>query len=348
MTSEWIGLVEIVILGATLLTTVGLSTFIALQARRHFQLQHAKEYIARFNSAEMVRLRDTVDRWLAENPDPGGRAVATGGETEVAVRTFINFFQELGVAWKHGTVHREYTWDLFGGLIHRYWAELGPFCEAQRISRGRPTLYRDFENLVGEMKRMDGERAVPEGNAGGAGEVYLFGYGSLISPESVARTLGREPDVARHKPVWLNGYERGWTVHDMVRSGPENVVRPTAFLNIAPHAGRRCNGIAVPVKTTDLDGFDRRERCYARVDVSACVTPPLDQPVFAYVGRGPWTTMPEETVALAKYLEVVESGLGRWGDGFAADYEASTLPQPWPTVEGDYGFEPRPAGNGGR
>ena len=342
MSSNWIGLVEIMILGATLLTTVCLSLFIALQAKRHFQLQHAKEFIARFNAAEMVRVRDAVDRWLNENQDPRILVGADGGEAAIAMRTFINFFQELGVAWKHGTVHREYTWDLFGGLIQRYWAELAPYCEAHRASSGRQALYRDFERLVGQMAAMDGHRGVVGRAVGGTEEVYLFGYGSLISPDSVARTLGREPDGRRLKPVWLNGYERGWTVHDMVRFEGAAEPRPVSFLNISPHPGRRCNGIAVPVHAADLDGFDRRERCYRRVDVSAQITPALDKPVHAYVGCEPWTNMPQSTVVAAKYDALVTGALGRWGRGFVEDYQASTLPLAWPKVEGDYEFVPHP------
>lgn len=320
-----------------------------MQARRHFRLEHAKEFIARFNAAEMVRVRDLVDRWFAQRRRPGELidAERTGSpgdaaEAAIAMRTFINFFQELGVAWKHGTVHREYTWDLFGGLIRRYWHELSPYCEAQRAARMRPTLYRDFERLVQAMDAMDAGRTTPgpatEPVASQDDVVYLFGYGSLICPESVARTLGRNADAGRLKPVWLNGYERGWTVRDMARFNDESDPRPTAFLNITPHAGRRCNGIAVPITTADLDGFDRRERSYRRVDVSAMITPQLDRPVLAYVGCQPWTDMPDESVVATKYEALVESAIAKWGDAFARDYHASTQPREWPTVAGDYTF----------
>ncbi len=346
-------MIEIAILGATLLTTVGLSLFIALQARRHFRLEHAKEFIARFNAAEMVRVRDVVDRWFAQRRLPGElidaeRTGAPGdaAEAAIAMRTFINFFQELGVAWKHGTVHREYTWDLFGGLIRRYWRELSPYCEAQRAARMRPTLYRDFENLVQEMDAMDAGRTTGDpattSATGGDEGVYLFGYGSLICPDSVARTLGRNADAGRLKTVWLNGYERGWTVRDMARFNDEPDPRPTAFLNIAPHAGRRCNGIAVPITTADLEGFDRRERSYQRIDVSEMITPPLDRPVHAYVGCEPWTDMPDNTVVAAKYGALVESAIARWGDAFTRDYHATTQPCVWPAITGDYSFVTRP------
>lgn len=350
--SEWIGFIEIAILGATLLTTVGLSLFIALQARRHFRLQHAKEFIARFNAAEMVRVRDTVDRWLAQprNPDELIHAESTGkhgnaGDAAIAIRTFINFFQELGVAWKHDTVHREYTWDLFGGLIRRYWSELSPYCQAQRVARKRPTLYRDFENLVESMAAMDHRRTPTETptTTSGTNTVYLFGYGSLMCPDSVARTLGRKVDTDQLTPVWLNGHQRAWSVHDMARFDEEDNPRPTAFLNISPHAGRRCNGIAIPISVEDLDGFDQRERSYRRVDVSALITPPLDRPIHTYVGCEPWTKMPEHAVVAAKYENLVESAISRWGPAFAADYQASTQPRTWPAAPGDYTFTPQQA-----
>jgi len=350
--TEWAGLIEIAILGATLLTTVGLSLFIALQARRHFRLQHAKEFIARFNAAEMVRVRDGVDRWLARRRDPLELIDAEPkgvdgeiGEAAIAMRTFINFFQELGVAWKHGTVHREYTWDLFGGLIRRYWSELAPYCDAQRTARNRPSLYRDFENLVDAMARMDGRIKAPgpspESVAAGDDVVYLFGYGSLICPDSVARTLGRQVEGQDLKKVWLNGYERGWTVYDEVCFEDETAPRPTAFLNIAPHAGHRCNGIAVPVTVEDLAGFDERERSYRRVDVSESVAPQLNRPIYAYVGCKPWTEMPKQTVVAAKYDALVDRAISRWGESFVHDYQSSTRACGWPKVEGDYTFFPR-------
>lgn len=349
MTAEWIGLVEIAILGVTLLTTVGLSLFIALQARRHFRLQHAKEFIARFNAAEMVKVRDAVDHWLSLGRDPGelieaeqtGQAETACDAHAVAVRTFINFFQELGVAWKHGTVHREYTWDLFAGLIAKYWAALLHYCRAQRIAKDRPTLYCDFESLARQMAEMDRHHSSLRKKSAQSTEAYLFGYGSLMSPESIARTLGRPVELNALKTVWLNGYERGWTVYDTLLFGDQGEGKPAAFLNIRPHAGRRCNGIALPVRIADLNGFDQRERNYRRVDVSALISPPLERPVFTYVGKEPWTRLPPDTVVASKYIALVESALTHWSPAFRESYHASTAPCPHPREEGSYTFAPQ-------
>jgi len=345
MDNQWINLIEISILGATLLTTVALSLFIALQARRHFRLQHAKEFIARFNSAEMVKVRNTVDRWLASARPAAELLSAERGEgpcgpedAAIAMRTFINFYQELGVAWKHGTVHHEYTWDLFGGLASRYWKALAPYCAAQREAQERPTLYRDFEHLVHAMAAMDRKRTKPDVNAT---TVYLFGYGSLISQSSAERTLGRSLPQGALQKVWLNGYARGWTVYDTVEFEGSTAPQPTAFLNVAPDVSQRCNGIALPVARDELERFDQRERSYRRVDVSAHISPPLDKPVYTYVGVEPWTTLPKETVVAERYATLVEAAVQASGEAFANDYKNSTQDNPWPLVAGTYSFPPR-------
>lgn len=348
MNTEWIGFVEIAILGATLLTTVALSLFIALQARRHFRLQHAKEFIARFNGSEMVRIRDRVDRWLVdsatESNSSESEVKALGqpfeDECSIAIRTFINFFQELGVAWKHGTVHHEYTWDLFAGLTAKYWQALSPYCKAQRIERDRPTLFNDFENLAKELAAMDLKRN-PENRSNENSVIYIFGYGSLISAESAARTLGREPEPGSLKRVWLNGFERSWSVFDSVQFYNSEEPIPTVFLNLVPHQGRRCNGILIPVKKHELELLDKRERSYKRLDVSKSISPALDHPVHTYVGRKPWTDVPDNAVVAAKYLNLVKEASKGWGSAFENDFNASTSELDYPLQVGTYAFVDR-------
>lgn len=359
--SDLIGLSEVILLAATLLATVGVGAYVAWQTARHFQLQHAKEFIARFNSEDMVSIRRRVDTYLtsnrsaaeliaAEEADPYGEAAR---EID-AIRTFVNFFQELGVAYKHRTVHGVYTWDLFGALIQKYWKLLHPFVVEVRQRRNRMTVFQDFEALAATMRKQDQRRGVvtpsvevATDSAPGAtpaasdDRVFVFGYGSLFNPDSTGRTLGYKPQASDLQVAWLAGYRRAWTVwdHVMMEHGADEVgPRPMAFLNVEPDVGARCNGVVFAVKPDQLPSFDKRERHYKRVDVTELITPRPSRPVVTYVGMEPWTQLPDETVVSARYELTVDEGLSVWGAAVRSDFEASTRPHDLPRVEGAYTF----------
>lgn len=104
---------------------------------------------------------------------------------------------------------------------------------------------------------------------------WVFGYGSLVAPSSVARTIDRvieHPDerVVTH----LHGYGRrwnygsqllrgNWTVGDI--SVSDGVV---VSLGLEAAAGEQCNGVSILVDDTELAALDARESDYELTDIT--------------------------------------------------------------------------------
>jgi hypothetical protein len=109
--------------------------------------------------------------------------------------------------------------------------------------------------------------------------VYVFGYASLVSPESVERTLDAAP--SEFHLASLAGWRRDWLVGSDRTSHPERefVTADEAtydgvvvVLGIAEAAGADCGGAVFSVSPGDLSQLDVRERNYRRIDVTAGVS----------------------------------------------------------------------------
>src|SRR5690349_8504669 len=107
--------------------------------------------------------------------------------------------------------------------------------------------------------------------------VWVFGYGSLVSPESFGRTLGRplRMGVDVH-PAELAGYGRRWNygvLHVTARTDSErSLPRTIVALGIVESESESVNGVIGWVEHGELVELDRRERHYDRVDVTDQVT----------------------------------------------------------------------------
>ena len=109
-------------------------------------------------------------------------------------------------------------------------------------------------------------------------ETWVFGYGSLVSPDSLATTIGRVVDPSDVAVATLTGYGRRWNygakhvraawTHDGVEVSDGVMVA----LGIESSADESCNGVLVRVTGDDLLRLDRRERDYDRTDVTELIT----------------------------------------------------------------------------
>ncbi len=349
MTSSWFSLLEIIVLATALIVTIFVSWRVAVQTRNHFQLEHSRSFIERFNSAEMVSLRRLVDEWIGSGETPEALAIRVsagddgGKTTSAALRTFVNFFQELGVAYRHKAVKRSYTWDVFGALVSRYWRDLGTYISATRRRHGRPTLHSDFEELAAEMVRLDARRGI-KGRGTASSEdppTWIFGYGSLLNPNSIEQTMSEPFDRSRLELAWLNGYRRDWMVWDEVEfeyDPPRQV--PLAYLALTPDPGARCNGVLFPVSFAELEAFDSRERNYRRVDVTGNLEASVKGAVYTYVGRAEYGEFPDGIRISQRYANILEEALSMWGQEFREDYDASTGDTSIELIQGEYHFVP--------
>jgi cation transport regulator ChaC len=169
-----------------------------------------------------------------------------------------------------------------------------------------------------------------------AGE-HIFGYGSLACPENLGRFLRRHgiPRVeARY--ARLKGFRRAWNVaHDNMveRPGCRIYVDPVSgarhrgavtFLNVYRALGHAVNGVVFEVPAAALAPFDRRERDYARLDVTDEVEVEGGLAGRVWVYSADVTGLGAHSVASAAGTAVVPAGyVGEIEAAFAARGEAA-------------------------
>jgi len=127
---------------------------------------------------------------------------------------------------------------------------------------------------------------------------WIFGYGSLVSPVSLASTIGRSVAVGDGMHVAsLSGYRRAWNYGSEVLrgdwvgpDGSETIGGLVVSLGIVADPHESINGVVFAVDPEELADLDWRERAYDRVDITDRITlidtpVTLDDPIAVYVPR---------------------------------------------------------------
>ena len=169
--------------------------------------------------------------------------------------------------------------------------------------------------------------------------IAVFGYGSLVSRESAAQTLGRS--VSAPQPARLRGWSRAWTlVRDNLASektfarADGSLPRFCIGLNVEPsERPTDPNGALIGVSEPELERLDLREIRYLRVDVREQIE--LGDPsaavdfdtVYVYYAKPEHhrATPPPQTILIASYLRTVESAFDELGPGELERFRATTL-----------------------
>ena len=169
---------------------------------------------------------------------------------------------------------------------------------------------------------------------------YVFGYGSLMNPASIQRTVAREVPRDTLIPAILRDYVRKWDLVDWIRFEQDlsGTVVPAAFLDVAQQPGREVNGILLALSEEELSRMDGREKNYDRVNISSLIEPRVSPDVFTYVGKDIHTHPPSDTCVPADYEALVLAGVREWGAAFEAQYHQTTLPHNFPRRSGRYFF----------
>lgn len=179
--------------------------------------------------------------------------------------------------------------------------------------------------------------------------LWVFGYGSLVSPASFGRTLGRElrPGIDVFEAD-LAGFGRRWNYGVMHSvgvwtddEGAEHE-RTIVALGVVESAGETVNGVVGYVELDELTDLDRRERHYDRVDVadrttvhadhgidgSIMVYVPKREPIEHYQrARDAGTAAVDE-----RYWSLVDGAFAALGPDRHARYHATTPPPDVPIV----------------
>ncbi len=176
-------------------------------------------------------------------------------------------------------------------------------------------------------------------------EVFLFGYGSLVSAASIGHTLGFDvPAGSGPIPAVLQGWQRQWNAGSDRTSHPERVMLEEsgaeftgtmAVLGIASVAGARCTGAVYRLRACDVGRLIDRERNYRLQDVSDAVTwpgRPDDVPVLTFVPheaalkRLATAERRGTAVIRREYAELVDSAFRSLGPDRYEEFQAGTAP----------------------
>ncbi len=101
-------------------------------------------------------------------------------------------------------------------------------------------------------------------------QLYVFGYGSLTNPTSVAKTLpGKRATIS----TILIGYQRKINAP----------VNGYLYLNIVPQAHTKVEGVLIAITAQELETLKEREPGYARTDITDKLATPLEGMAYTFI-----------------------------------------------------------------
>jgi hypothetical protein len=187
-----------------------------------------------------------------------------------------------------------------------------------------------------------------------SGSLGLFGYGSLVLPESASMTLGRPAGELR--PARLHDWRRRFSQRRDNLTCEKTFEcdggwRPEWILGLnveeAEDQAGPVNGVVIELSEAELDRLDIREIRYDRVDVTGSVEGgELPERIVTYKAK-PFHLAPEppeDAVILETYASAVEQGFAALGQGELEHYLATT-PYPVERVEATLVVDWIPEGN---
>ena len=99
---------------------------------------------------------------------------------------------------------------------------------------------------------------------------YIFGYGSLMNPKSLQKTLPGDREVIRAR---VSGFQRKMNAP----------VNGYAYLNLIEREGSSVEGVLIPISETELDIISEREIGYVRTDITALLNVKIEGRALAFV-----------------------------------------------------------------
>jgi Gamma-glutamyl cyclotransferase, AIG2-like len=185
-------------------------------------------------------------------------------------------------------------------------------------------------------------------------KIGLFGYGSLVLPDSASMTLGRP--AGELCPVRLHDWRRRFSQRRDNLTCEKTFEcaggwRPEWILGLNVEEGEDgagpVNGVVIELTEAELDRLDIREIRYDRVDVTGSVEGEgLPGRIVTYTAKAFHFAPepPEDAVILRTYAEAVEKGFETLGPDELDHYRATT-PYPVERVEAKLVIDKIPDGN---
>jgi hypothetical protein len=173
----------------------------------------------------------------------------------------------------------------------------------------------------------------------------LFAYGSLVSAESAAATLGHEMQPAA--VTRLEGWRRRWSLlrdneaceKTFARADDGSLPRFCLGLNLEPAPGEAGpNGVLYEASDADLDRLDARELRYDRIEAGGVVTYVAKAAHFA-------PEAPAGSVIIAAYLTTIEAAFATLGPDELERFRETTDHPPAEVIEATLVADRIPPGN---
>lgn len=172
-------------------------------------------------------------------------------------------------------------------------------------------------------------------------ELFIFGYGSLVSSASVSRTLRREIQQQHMPLALLHGFARDWEIRVPIVFDDGHACNGQ-FLDISPQPDATVNGVLIPVTEGELEMLSRREAQYDAVEVGARIQPALapGAKVLAFQGRHEFRRDTPQVASYRpySYRSLVETAVLSRGEDFLAQFHAMTKPATVNEYQGGYRF----------
>lgn len=180
------------------------------------------------------------------------------------------------------------------------------------------------------------------------GEVGMIGYGSLISLQSMERTLGRKYSDSIYL-VHLEGFQREWNYVSYNNDSllPKEYLeyegyykhktdtipfKKTIFLNIMNEKESSINCVLYFISSQELKDFDKREIGYERIDVTNRIKEFNIQggKVYAYKALPNYTfdenSDKQISIISKSYIDLVTEACDSIGRYYRKEYEETTIP----------------------
>lgn len=108
-------------------------------------------FAERFDALSMVEARRRLAQQLYES--------APHAEIQEAV---MDFYEDLGLVLKRGYLDEEMAWSTFGFYAVRWWGNCRSYVQRERKETRDPTVFEDFEALVGRFRARDQKAGLSE------------------------------------------------------------------------------------------------------------------------------------------------------------------------------------------
>ena len=125
--------------------------------------------------------------------------------------------------------------------------------------------------------------------------MYVFGYGSLMNPKSLQKTL---PGKSIAQSASIIGYRR---IFNMPVSG-------YLYLNIKPKANAKVDGVLINISDEELAKLKKREKGYSCIDITNAILEDMQEPAYTFIA--PDQKYPDMKI-LQSYINTCLSGVAK-------------------------------------